>query len=156
MSKRERMARYIRAHGPRGSYPPEYELFFALFNAGDYFEAHDVLEQLWLDCRNSNAIFYKGLIQIAGGFVHLRKHFLRPEHPTDGKRLAPACRLLVLAASNIRTFRPEHMGLDVKKLCAMCRKLAREIEASGFQTNPWHPQARPIVNLSVSKSPTLQ
>jgi hypothetical protein len=150
------MAASIREQCPPGRYPPGYELFFALFNAGDYFEAHDVLEHLWLDCRNSNAIFYKGLIQIAGGFVHLRKHFLRPEHPTDGKRLAPASRLLLLGASNIRAFGPEHMGLDVNKLCAMCRRLAREIEASGFQTNPWNPHARPVVNLSASRSPTCQ
>lgn len=156
MNKRERIAASIREQGPPGRYPPAYELFFALFNAGDYFEAHDVLEHLWLDCKNSNAIFYKGLIQIAGGFVHLRKHFLRPEHPTDGKRLAPACRLLVLGTSNIRAFGPKHMGLDVKKLCALCRRLAREIEDSGFHTNPWNPHSRPVVKLSVPRSSACQ
>jgi hypothetical protein len=31
-----------------------------------------VLEHLWLDCRDSNHLYFKGLIQIAGAFVHLK------------------------------------------------------------------------------------
>jgi Domain of unknown function (DUF309) len=147
-SKHERIAEYISRQGAVSTHPSCYELFFALFNAGDYFEAHDVLEHLWLERKDANAIFYKGLIQIAGGFVHLRRQYLHPEHPKDGKKLAPAARLLALGASNIRAFGPHHMGLDVKKLCALCRKLAREIEKSGFLINPWSPPTRPLIRLS--------
>ena len=146
-SKHERIAEYIRLRSAECPHPACYVLFFSIFNAGDYFEAHDVLEHLWLERKDANAIFYKGLIQIAGGFVHLRKHFLRPAHPKDGNRLAPASRLLVLGISNIRMFGPQHMGLDVKNLCARCKKLAREIEESGFQINPWSPQTRPLIKL---------
>lgn len=147
-AKHDRMEAFVRSLDTAGNYPPCYEGFFLCFNAGEYYEAHDVLEHLWLGCRDSNALFYKGLIQIAGGFVHLRRQFLRPGHPKDGKRLGPACRLLALGVSNIRGFGPRHMGLDVKKLCALCRKLAREIEKSGFQSNPWSPQTRPHIRLS--------
>ncbi|MEI8310950.1 MAG: DUF309 domain-containing protein [Verrucomicrobiota bacterium] len=145
--KHERVEALIRAHGSAGGDQACYDLFFALFNAGDYYEAHDVLEHLWLARNDANSIFYKGLIQIAGGFVHLRRQFLRPAHPKDGKKLAPASRLLLLGASNIRGFGPRHMGLDVTKLCALCEKLAREIEESGFQINPWSPQTRTLVFL---------
>lgn len=153
MTKRERIGESVRSRGPDGAYPACYEQFFPLFNAGEYFEAHDVLEHLWRECHEANAIFYKGLIQIAGGFVHLRRQFVRPDHPKDGKRLRPACRLLALGVSNIIGFGPRHMGLDVKNLCAMCGTLARGIEESGFQTNPWNPQSRPLLSLSPSTPP---
>ena len=147
MTKRERIGEAVRSRGSAGEYPAGYEQFFSLFDAGDYFEAHDVLEHLWRECRDANAIFYKGLIQIAGGFVHLRRQFLRPDHPKDGKRLRPACRLLALGVSNITGFGPRHMGVDVKKVCAMCDATARGIEESGFQTNPWSPQSRPLIGV---------
>jgi Domain of unknown function (DUF309) len=155
VNKHERIGEFVRSRGSAGEYPVCYEQFFALFNAGEYFEAHDVLEYLWRECRDSNAIFYKGLIQIAGGFVHLRRQFLRPEHPKDGKRLRPACRLLALGVSNIVGFGPRHMGLDIKNLCAMCGATARGIEDSGFQNNPWSPQTRPLIGLPFPGSGVL-
>jgi len=155
VSKHKRIGEYLRARESAGEHPAGYELFFDLFNKGEYFEAHDVLEHLWLGCRDSNALFYKGLIQIAGGFVHLRKQFLRPGHPKDGKRLAPACRLLALGSSNLHGFEPRHMGLDVKMLRALCNKVARGIEESGFQSNPWTPQTRPLIRLSSAESKDL-
>ena len=108
-----------------------------------------MLEHLWLECNDSNLLFYQGLIQIAGGFVHLRRQFLRPNHPKDGRKLNPACRLLDLGVFKIREFGPRHMGLDVKGLCVFCETLARDIENSGFQTNPWNPEALPQIRLSL-------
>src|SRR2546423_12627744 len=78
---------------------PRYIGFFECFNSQRYYEAHDVLENLWLERRDENYAFFKGLIQIAGAFVHLQKQFLRPTHPKDGRRLRPAARLFKLALS---------------------------------------------------------
>ena len=48
------------------------------FNRGLFYEAHDVLEQLWLaERRGANNLFYK-LIQLLALFVHLRKNRLGP------------------------------------------------------------------------------
>ena len=48
--------------------------FFRCFNAQIYYEAHDVLEEVWLPIRGQpQAKFYQGLIQMAGAFVHLQK-----------------------------------------------------------------------------------
>src|SRR5258706_12623764 len=48
--------------------------YFDCFNRQLFYEAHDVLEDLWLpDRRGANGNYYKGLIQLAGGFVDLRK-----------------------------------------------------------------------------------
>lgn len=54
--------------------------FFDLFNQQKYYESHDVLEDLWLEQgkKGENYRFYKGLIQLAGAFVHLQKGRLRP------------------------------------------------------------------------------
>jgi len=147
VTKRERIAESILSRGP-GKFPACYELFFSHFNAGEYYEAHDVLEHLWLDSTGPLAQFYKGLIQIAGGFVHLRLQFLRPMHPKDGRRLRPACRLLVLGSSNIRPFAPHHLGLDVCALCSLCEHLVHKIESSHFTDNPWNMEVRPQISIS--------
>src|SRR5262245_52833141 len=45
--------------------------YIECFNRQLYFEAHEVLEQLWLPQRSGpDGDFYKGLIQLAGAFVH--------------------------------------------------------------------------------------
>ncbi len=129
---------------------PCYAGYFTCFNAGQYYEAHDVLEHLWLRCGDANALYYKGLIQIAGAFVHLRKQHLRPEHPKDGKRLAPASRLFDLGASNIEPFGPRHMALDVAALAALCREHAEAIRRFKFQRNPWRPEQLPELRLAES------
>lgn len=77
--------------------------YFECFNRQQFFEAHEVLEELWLPIRKGPAgNFYKGLIQLAGAFVHLQKH-----------RPGPARALLDLAEGNLRPFAPMHMNLDL-------------------------------------------
>ena len=53
--------------------PPEYVSFFQLFNQAKYFEAHEVLEDLWRKEKGENRRFYQGLIQIAAALVHLQR-----------------------------------------------------------------------------------
>ena len=62
-----------------GLHARHYLGFFKCFNAQFYYEAHDVLEELWLPLRGTpQARFYQGLIQVAGGFVHLQKNRIAP------------------------------------------------------------------------------
>lgn len=131
-----------------GNLPVHYLVFFQCFNAGNYYEAHDVLEHLWLTCSDANKPFYKGLIQIAGAFVHLKKHYERPNHPKDSRRLHPAIRLLALGMKNIEAFAPYHLGLDISELCIICHHMSVQIQASDFLKNPWSPQNRPILRMS--------
>ncbi len=51
-------------------YDPRYLAGVLLFNAGDYFEAHDVWEDLWADSAAPERRFYQALIQAAVGLVH--------------------------------------------------------------------------------------
>src|SRR4051812_7377173 len=76
--------------------------YFDCFNRQLFYEAHDVLEALWLPERQGpNGTFYKGLIQLAGSFVHLQKTPLRP-----------AAAILKLARANLEKYPAIHQKLD--------------------------------------------
>jgi predicted metal-dependent hydrolase len=76
-----------------------------LFNAGRYWDAHEVWEHEWMpDRKGPDAGFYKGMIQVAAGCLHYGRQnrrgtvnkwtsgagYLRPYLPTHrGVELAP-------------------------------------------------------------------
>jgi hypothetical protein len=131
---------------------PFYRAFFQCWNEQRYYEAHDVLEQVWLNTKLTDAIFFKGLIQAAGAFVHLQKNFEHPSHPKHGRRLPPAVRLFRLAENNLCVFQPQHHGLDVTALCDLLHTTAERIVASDYQVNPWSPQTAPRLELLPGKN----
>lgn len=151
MSKHERISAFVESlESSQSGLHPCYAGYFECFNRGDYYEAHDVLEHLWLECRDENHLYFKGLIQVAGAFVHLKKQHARPWHPTDGRRLHPAARLLALGIKNIAPFGPIHMDLDIEAVCALCTGWREQILASDFRINPWQPAAGPRLELQKS------
>jgi predicted metal-dependent hydrolase len=129
---------------------PFYRAFFQCWNEQRYYEAHDVLEQLWLNTDTEDDHFFKGLIQAAGAFVHLQKNFEHPTHVKHGRRLQPAVRLFRLAKRNLSIFAPKHHGLDVAALCQLLRAYADQIIASDYKTNPWSPKTAPKLRLASS------
>jgi len=148
MKKADRIDAFLGNLGLRdGPFHECYLGYFECFNAEQYYEAHDVLEHLWLREKGPDHAYFKGLIQIAGAFVHLKKQHARPHHPTDGRRLHPAVRLFSLGAKSIAPYSPVHMSLHVAGLVDLCRGLAHEIESSGFQKNPWCPGSGPRLTL---------
>ena len=131
---------------------PFYRAFFQCWNQQRYYEAHDVLEQLWLKTNSADADFFKGLIQAAGAFVHLQKRFEHPLHAKHSKRLAPAVRLFQLAQKNLSRFAPRHHGLDVGALCQLLRAYANQIVKFDSKANPWSPETAPRLELSSGKN----
>jgi hypothetical protein len=122
--------------------PAQYlAIYLALLNSQRYYEAHDVLEQLWL--QNRASLFYKGLIQFAGAFVHLQKQLSRPLHPKDGRRLHPASRLFKLTLISLSSYGPRHQGLLIQQFTQECHRCVHLIERSGFTRNPWNPNHAP-------------
>lgn len=105
--------------------------YFECFNQALFYEAHDVLEELWLaDRHGPNGAFYKGLIQFAGAFVHLQKHSLaRP-------RLRPAAALFKLARTNLAPYVGVHQGLDVSRVLAILEDWLCNLETGEFMDNP--------------------
>jgi uncharacterized protein len=49
-------------------FPQEYYEFFVVFNEGDYYTGHDLLEVIWLTDRSN--LFIKGLLQMTVALYH--------------------------------------------------------------------------------------
>lgn len=112
--------------------------YFACFNEGLFYEAHDVLEELWLANRGAASdAFYKGLIQLAGAFVHLQKH-------TEPRpRLKPSAALLKLARANLAPYPATHEHLDRDCVLRLIEDWLARLEAGAFAINPLHEASRP-------------
>ena len=151
LKKHDRMTAFVAAldTDPTLALDPCYQGYFRCFNEGRYYEAHDVLEHLWLGGgrADANHAFYKGLIQAAGAFVHLRKQYEHPAHAKHSRRLRPAVRLFALAQANLAPYGPRHLGLDVDAFLALCAGQAAAIAESDFTRNPWSPSAAPQLAL---------
>ena len=143
MGKHERIAAQTEGLAARGGYHPCYLEYFRLFNAQEYYAAHDVLEHVWLGSDGERYVFYKALIQFAGGFVHLQHHHREPGHRIHGKRLRPAARLFRRSAELLAAFTPHHEGLVIEDIIVMAVSSAETIENSGFDRNPWYPDRGP-------------
>lgn len=118
--------------------------WFDCFNQGLYYEAHDVLEDLWLEQgkAGANHAFFKGLIQLAGAFVHLQKD-----------RLGPSVALFRLAEANLRSYPHVHEGIDLRDLLALADRW-RELAADPASGNPIRRMAPPRVTLPRRDGPT--
>jgi predicted metal-dependent hydrolase len=124
-----------------GDIDPHYAGFFECFNQQLFYEAHDVLEELWLPQRREpNGLFYKGLIQLAGAFVHLQKN-----------RLSPAAALFRLARNNLALFPSVHEHLNTEEVLNLIASWLAALEESNFTTNPLQSRAAPRVMLEVYK-----
>ena len=101
---------------------PHYLGYFACFNRQLFFEAHEVLEQIWLPQRKGpNGSFYKGLIQLAGAFVHLQKN-----------RPGPAAALFKLAEANLGRYPSPHNRLDLENVLARIADWLRQLESNSM------------------------
>jgi predicted metal-dependent hydrolase len=147
MNKRERISDFVRSldsASSEGSSDNYYTAYFKLWNAQKYYEAHDVLEQLWLIEKNTElARFYQSLIQAAGAFVHLQKNFQHPSHSKHSRRLPPATRLFELALRNLEGLPNDFHALDVVRFRELLRRYRDEIVAADFRCNPWSPDTAP-------------
>jgi predicted metal-dependent hydrolase len=95
--------------------------YFDCFNRQLFYEAHDVLEELWLaDRRGADGDFYKGLIQLAGAFVHVQKN-----------RRGPAQALLQLARVNLEKYPACHHELTLPVVLQLIREWHQKLDEPG-------------------------
>jgi len=117
---------------------PYYLGYFELFNAQLFYESHDVLEELWLPIRKeAGGDFYKGLIQLAGAFVHLQKN-----------RLRPSAALFKLARTNLEKYPAMHEQLDLGNLLPLIDEWIAKLEAGDYEKNPLTALNAPRIGLS--------
>ncbi len=129
---------------------PRYLDFFRLFNAQAYYEAHEVLEDLWHEERRQQgplSAYYKGLIQLAGAYTQLKLHHGDPTHRAHSRRLRPAAKLFALTGQNLSPYAPVQSGLDVDAVLALCVAMRNKLTDSGHQENPWAPDTAPVLRL---------
>ena len=114
--------------------------YFDCFNRQLFYEAHDVLEELWLaDRHGPNGNFYKGLIQLAGAFVHLQK-----------QRLRPAAALFKLARANVEKYPGSHEQLDIRGVVNLIDTWLAQLEGTEFKVNPLRTDNAPRLALCSS------
>jgi hypothetical protein len=158
MSKGERISHLVNemsGQSPAGASAtvedhPYYRAFFQCWNERRYYEAHDVLEQVWLTTDTEDDDFFKGLIQGAGAFVHLQKNFEHPTHAKHARRLRPAVRLFQLAEKHLAPFSPFRHAFDVAGFLTLLRTNREKIVESDFLVNPWSPETAPKLELRVN------
>lgn len=78
-----------------------------LFNEGEYFEAHDVIEELWLETPSSDPMrdLYKGVIQAAAAIYQYERGIL-----------SGALGLHKTSVKYLRKYEPRALGLNVSGL----------------------------------------
>lgn len=96
---------------------PDLDRFIALFNAGFFWESHEVLEGAW---RVERSEFFHGLILLASAYVHAAR---RNAHGVRAQ--------LAKAEERLATFRPRHLGLDVDAILERASELRRALDGVG-------------------------
>lgn len=101
--------------------------YLRCFNIQQFYEAHDVLEALWLKDRNGpDGDFFKGLIQFAGSFVHLQK-----------RRIRPAKVLFLRSTTYLCKYPSPHYALDVEGLIRIAKRWAEAAESGTDLLAEW-------------------
>jgi predicted metal-dependent hydrolase len=114
--------------------------YFDCFNRQLFYEAHEVLEDLWLPDRyGPNGNFYKALIQLAGAFVHLQKN-----------RLRPSAALFRLAQVNLEKYPARHERLNLAAVQLLIVGWLVQLEKGEFCVNPL--TAKNIPQLALQKA----
>jgi len=90
------------------------------FNDCEFFEAHEIWEELWSDCQGPSRKFYQGLIQAAVCLHHFGNGNLH-----GARKLYYSCRERYL-----EQYRPLYLGVDLdrflEQLEACCRLILDE------------------------------
>jgi predicted metal-dependent hydrolase len=113
------------------------------FNACDFFESHEVWEELWTDYRGPSRKFYQGLIQVAVALYHFGNGNIR------GAR-----KLYESSRAYLQPYRPHHMGLDLDQFIGQFEQCFAEVAASTeeFPQIDLNPELIPEIHLDGSAS----
>jgi predicted metal-dependent hydrolase len=121
---------------------PRYLAFFDCFNRQLFFEAHEVLEALWLETRHSaDGDFFRGLIQLAAAFVHWQD-----------QKPGPARMLLGKARAYLANYPKVHHRLDIATVLRLVDKWLRWVEPIALGRAPSGSMSPPQLQLIGSDS----
>jgi predicted metal-dependent hydrolase len=101
-------------------YDPRYLAGIVLFNRGDFFEAHEVWESLWMDTHGPDKQFFQGLIQAAVGLCHFCNGNLRG-----------AVKLYHSSRDYMQRYSSPFMGLDQAAFWSQMERCFADVLAPG-------------------------
>jgi len=85
-------------------FPAQYLEGLRLFNAEEFFESHEVLEDLWSETQDERKKFYQGLIQAAVALLHF-----------GNGNLGGAKKVYLSSCKYLEGYRPVYEGLNVDR-----------------------------------------
>jgi uncharacterized protein len=97
--------------------PPELRRAIEQFNAGEYFDCHETLENLWRGEPGTIRDLYKGILQIAVAIYHAKR-----------ANLKGARRLISSGLELTQRFAPRSLGLDIALLLETATRMREELE----------------------------
>lgn len=96
-----------------------------LFNAQRYFEAHEMLEAVWLKATGDRKAFLHGLIQVAAAFHH---------HARGNG--AGFCTLLEKGCAKLEPYGPEFENVDTTALLHQLHRWQHHLEKPSLTAPP--------------------
>lgn len=121
-------------------YPEQYLQFIAKFNEGEYYECHDLLEELWME--NKSNKFLQGLLQMAVGLYHREYGNIKGARWMFGN-----------ARKYLLRYGPVHWGLDVESVIQYIEACERALpDADDIPHAKAKAMAFPSLRLSIDTS----
>jgi predicted metal-dependent hydrolase len=102
------------------------------FNRGEFFDAHEIWEEVWRSNLPEPRTLFQGLIQVAAGL-----HQILDLHRTIGPR-----RTLAKARAHLETYAPVALGLDLDGVLESVGRWQAWLETSGEEGRPEMPELR--------------
>ena len=99
--------------------------FLRLFNARQFFEAHDALEEFWQEYGGGDRTFYQGLIQVAVALEHAQR---------GNKKGARG--VLRSARHRLQPYLPHYEGFDLTGLLEQAARCIEEDEGPPHLPDP--------------------
>jgi len=121
------------------SFHPLYLAFFSHYHTEEYWEAHEVLEELWQTQRHND--FYHGLIQVAAVMHQLKRGKIR-----GARKLARS------AIGYLSPFSPEKDGVNVSRVLEWLRQCLSTLPEESSILDPQEVEA---LGLGVCPLPAL-
>lgn len=120
------------------SYDPLYLKGIAHFNVCDFFEAHEVWEELWKEYSGELRLFYKGLIQAAVALHHFGNGNIRGARKVYGT-----------SRNYLDGYRPVCCGLDLERFLSELDACFAEVRESNeeFPEIEINPELIPEIEL---------
>lgn len=87
-----------------------------LFNAGEYYDCHEVIEEAWVAEKAPIRIMYQGILQIGVACYHIQQ-----------KNWRGAMKMIQRGLPKTERYAPHCMGIDLVKLIADAEAIRREL-----------------------------